>query len=76
MNAKRNYFKDKLESKKKALNHCDRLSWDVGMPSKKDKASSGNIGLKIDGELSFDKLKVAGKILYTTVACGEASAEF
>ena len=31
------------------------------MPSKKDKASSGNIGLKIDGELSFDKLKVAEK---------------
>ena len=27
----------------------------LGMPSKKDKASSGNIGLNIDGELSFDK---------------------
>ena len=31
------------------------------MPSKKGKASSGNIGLKIDDELSFDKLKVAEK---------------
>ena len=29
------------------------------MPSKKGKASSSNIGLKIDDELSFDKLKVA-----------------
>ena len=40
------------------------------MPSKKGKASSGNIGLKIDGELSFDKLKVAEKYnsFYTTVA--------
>ena len=40
------------------------------MPSKKGKASSGNIGLKIDGELSFDKLKVAEKFnsFYTTVA--------
>ena len=40
------------------------------MPSKKGKASSGNIGLKIDDELSFDKLKVAEKFnsFYTTVA--------
>ena len=29
------------------------------MPSKMGKASSGKIGLKIDGELSFDRLKVA-----------------
>ena len=32
------------------------------MLSRKDKASSGNIRLKIDGELSFDKFKVAKKI--------------
>ena len=40
------------------------------MPSKKGKASSGNIGLKIDCELFFDKLKVAEKFnsFYTTVA--------
>ena len=40
------------------------------MPPKKGKASSGNIGLKIDDELSFDKLKVAKKFnsFYTTVA--------
>ena len=43
---------------------------DLGMPSKKGKASSGNIDLKIDGELSFYKLKVAEKFnsFYTTVA--------
>ena len=46
------------------------------MPSKKDKASSGNIGLKIDGEFSFDKLKVAEKIIVYYSSCGEASAEF
>ena len=40
------------------------------MPSKKGKASSGNNGLKIDDELSFDKLKVAEKFnsICTTVA--------
>ena len=40
------------------------------MPSKKGKSSSGNIGLKIDDELSVDKLKVAEKFnsFYTTVA--------
>ena len=43
---------------------------DLVTPSKKGKASSGNIGLKIDGKLSFDKLKVAKKFnsFYTTVA--------
>ena len=40
------------------------------MSSKKGKASSGNIGLKIDDELSFDKLKVAERLnsFYTIVA--------
>ena len=40
------------------------------MPSKKGKASSGNSGLKIYDELSFDKLKVLEKFnyFYTTVA--------
>ena len=40
------------------------------MPSTKGKASSGNIGLKINDELSFDKLEVAEKFnsFYTTVA--------
>ena len=39
------------------------------MPSKKGKAFSGNIGLKIDGKLSFDKLKVTEKFnsFYTFV---------
>ena len=40
------------------------------IPSKKGKVSSGNIGLKIDGEFSFNKLQVAEKFnsFYTTVA--------
>ena len=69
LNAKINSFKDKLESEKNSKSLWQPLR-DLGMPSKKGKASSGNIGLKIDGELSFDKLKVA-KIFnsfYTTVA--------
>ena len=43
---------------------------DLGMPSKKGKAFSGNTVLKIDGTLSFDKLKVAKKfnLFYTSVA--------
>ena len=43
---------------------------DLGKLSKNDKATSGNIGLKIDDELSFDKSKVAEKFnsFYTTVA--------
>ena len=32
------------------------------MPSKKGKASSGNIGLRIDGDLLLEKLKVVEKI--------------
>ena len=68
-NAKRNYFKDKLISDKNSKSLWQSLK-DLGMPFKKDKASSGNIGLKIDGKLSFDKLKVAEKFnsFYTTVA--------
>ena len=46
-----------------------------GMPSKKGKASSCNIGLKIDGDLSFDNLKVAEKfdlfILQFLKTCAE-----
>ena len=54
--------------------HTSKSLWqslkDLGMPSKKGKASSGNIGLKIDGELSFDKLTFAEKFnsFYTIVA--------
>ena len=33
------------------------VSQGLGYASKEGKASSGNIGLKIDDELSFDKLK-------------------
>ena len=53
LNANRNYFKDKLESEKNSKSLWQSLK-DLGMPSKKSKASSGNIGLKIDDELSFD----------------------
>ena len=53
LNAKRNYFKDKLESEK-TLNHYGSLSRTWVCCLKKGKSSSGNISLKIDGELSFD----------------------
>ena len=57
MNTKINYFKEKLETENsKSLWQYLR---DLGMASKKGKASSDNIGLKIDGALSFDKLKDA-----------------
>ena len=43
---------------------------DLGMPSKKGKGSASTIGLKIDGELCFEKIYVAEKFnsFYTTVA--------
>ena len=60
INAKKNYFKDKLESEENSKSLWQSLK-DLGMPSKKDKAFSCKIGIKIDGKLSFDKLKVAKK---------------
>ena len=64
-----NYFKDKLESEKNSKSLWQSLK-DVSMPSKKCKASSGNIGLKLHGESSFAKLNVAENFnsFYTTVA--------
>lgn len=68
-NAKRDYFKDKLENDKDSKSLWRSLK-DLGMPSKKGKGSASNIGLKIDGELCFDKFTVAEKFnsFYTTVA--------
>ena len=66
--AKKDYFKAKIESDdSKSLWQSLR---DLGMPSKKNKASSSTIGLKIDNELCFDKATCAEKFneFYTTVA--------
>ena len=68
-NAKRNYFKQKLEEEKDSKSLWRSLK-DLGMPSKSCKNTASNIGLKIDGEVCFDKLSVAEKFnsFYTTVA--------
>ena len=52
LNATINYFQEKLETEN-SQSLWESLT-DLGMSSKKGKASSDNIGLKIDGELSFD----------------------
>ena len=79
MNAKTNYFQEKIETEN------SKSKWqslrDLIMVSKKGKAFSDYIVLNIDGELSFDKVRVAKKnkfILYYSCfkTCGEASAEF
>ena len=68
--AKKNYFSDKLEQYK----NQSKSLWDtlkqLGLPSKKGSSTSCSIGLKIDGEISFDRLNVAEKFnsFYTTVA--------
>ena len=69
-NAKRGYFKEKVENE----NHDSKSLWlslkELGMPSKKDKASASAIGLEIDGEVCFDRHIVAEKFnhFFTTVA--------
>lgn len=66
---KRIIFKNTLENNKKD----SRSLWDnlncLGLPSMKGQ-SSCNIGLNIDDEVCFDKVKVAEKFnsFYTTVA--------
>ena len=66
-NAKRNFVKSTIES------NNSKSIWDtlksLGLPSKKCQAST-NIGLKINDEISFDKLSVAEKFnsFYTSVA--------
>ena len=68
-NAKKNYFKDTLESNKSDSKSLWKCLKDLGLPSKSSQTSS-NIGLKIDDEICFDKLKIAEKFntFYTTVA--------
>ena len=69
-NAKKNFFKDKLEHE----NNDSKSLWNslkqLGMPSKKGKATASSIGLNIEGEICFDKQKVAEQFnsFYTTVA--------
>ena len=66
-NAKK-FFRSKLETSN--LNSLWRSPKDLGMPSKKGKASSINIGLNIGGEVCFEKGAVAEKFnsFFTTVA--------
>ena len=69
-NAKRGYFKEKVENENHDSKSLRRSLKELGMPSKKDKASASSIGLKIDGEVCFDRYIVAEKFnhFYTTVA--------
>ena len=69
-NAKKNFFQSKLETSNKDSKSLWRSLKELGMPSKKGKASILNIGLNIGGEVSFEKGAVAEKInsFYTTVA--------
>ena len=68
--AKKEYFKAKIESE----NKDSKLLWqslrDLGMPSKKLKTSTSTYGIKIDNEICFDKATCAQKLneFYTTVA--------
>lgn len=68
--AKRDYFKEKVENE----NHDSKSLWnslkELGMPSKKSKATASAIGLKIDDKVCFDRRIVAEKFnsFYTTVA--------
>ena len=69
-NAKRGYFKEKVENE----NHDSKSLWrslkELGMPSEKDKASASAFGLKIDGYVCFDRHIDAEKFnhFYITVA--------
>ena len=54
--AKKDFFQSKLETENKDSKspwHCLK---ELGMPSKKGKASSVSIGLNIDGEVCFEKV--------------------
>ena len=69
-NAKKNFFQSKLETSNKDSKSLWRSLKELGMPSKKGKASSVSIGLNIGGEVCFEKGAVAEKInsFYTTAA--------
>ena len=68
--AKKNYFTEKLEHNKNDSKTLWKTLRELGLPSKKGKSSGSSLGLKIDGEISFDKLNVAEKFnsFYTSIA--------
>ena len=57
--AKKDLLQSKLETENKDSKSLWRCLKDLGMPSKKGKASSVSIGLNIDDEVCFDKGVVA-----------------
>ena len=67
---RRTFFQSKLETSNKDSKSLWHSLKELGMPSKKGKASSLNIGLNIGGEECFEKCAVAEKFnsFYTTVA--------
>ena len=48
------FFKEKIENDKDSNSLWRSLKY-LGLPSKKGKGTASNIGLKIDGELCFEK---------------------
>ena len=68
-NAKKNFFQSKFQTLNKDTKSLLRSLKELGMPSKKGKASSINIGLNIGGEVCFEKVAVAENFcsFYTTV---------
>ena len=48
--AKKDYFKTKIENENNGSKSLRQSLRDLGMPSKKSKTASSNIGLKIDNE--------------------------
>lgn len=69
MSAKKNYFKSSVENNMSDSKSLWKTLKSLGLPNK-DSQGSSNIGLNIDGEVCFDKLKVAEKFnsFYTSVA--------
>jgi len=67
--SKQDYFKDTLESNKNDPKSLSDNLKSLGLPSTKGQSST-SIGLNINGEVCFDKLKVAEKFnsFYTSVA--------
>ena len=68
--AKKDYFKTKIENENNDSKSLWQSLTDLGMPSKKSKTASSNIGLKTDNEVCLDKPTCTEKFneLYTTVA--------
>ena len=68
--AKRDYFKNKLNDSQNDSKSLWKILKSLGLPSKKSNESSSKIVLNIDGEITFDNLKVSEEFnsFYTNVA--------